>query len=313
MKVKSPLVTVGVLSYNRDYHLSKSLDSIINQSYKNLEIIISDDASIDKSINICKKYEGKDKRIKVFIQKKNLSLVKNSNFVLKKAHGKYFMWASNDDIWHKDFVKILVGMLEENKKSVLAMSNMILTNAKVRQYSNLNFRAHENRFEMLKKYLFFPSLLVWGIIRTKTLRKTGGFHEDSRPLYGGSDNLTVWKVILKGEFVFSSRNLFFKKDSGNGINPYNNFQNLSDITKSAQKIKRYLFFPLMFLYDEIWLLYYTLLADLKLNEKIILIAYCLYYYLRVNLHYFYTVMKGILILTKNLLKNYLNIQKVRSR
>jgi len=307
MKSKYPLVTVGVLSYNREKTLPEALDSILDQTYPNIEVIISDDFSNDKSSMICKEYCKKSKRIKIFIQSRNLGIVKNSNLLLKKAHGKYFMWASNDDTWDKDFVTILVNMLEENKQSVLAMSNMILTNGKIRQYSNLNFRPIEKRYDILKKYLSFSSLLVWGIFRTKILRKAGGFHEDSRPLYGGSDNLTVWKALLKGDFVFSSRSLFFKRDSGNGIDPYINFRNISGVKKSAKKIKRYLFFPIMFLYDEVWFLYYTCLSDLKIDKKIILTLYCLFYYLRVNLHYFYTILKGVCILSKSLLKNKLKI------
>ena len=85
-----PLVTVGMTTYNRPESFQKALDGVINQTYKNLEIIISEDCSpCEKTKSLLREYEKKDSRIKYISQKINLGPPANIHFVLTQATGEY--------------------------------------------------------------------------------------------------------------------------------------------------------------------------------------------------------------------------------
>jgi glycosyltransferase involved in cell wall biosynthesis len=96
------------------------LDSLLEQSFKDFELIISDNASTDKTPEICREYAAKDQRIRYFRQPKNLGQQRNFNFLLQQAQGEYFMWAASDDSWGSEFIEILVNALTLNDKSTSA-------------------------------------------------------------------------------------------------------------------------------------------------------------------------------------------------
>src|SRR5581483_12411158 len=111
MKNTDPLVSIGLPVYNGK-HLREALNSLQSQTYKNIEIIISDNASTDSTAKICRTYL-RDSRIKYIRQKANIGAAKNFNFVLSKAKGEYFMWAAGDDVWNENYIKLLMGNLSE--------------------------------------------------------------------------------------------------------------------------------------------------------------------------------------------------------
>lgn len=92
-------VSVLVPSYNHETYIEECIDSILSQTHKDLELIISDDNSKDKTIKKIKKYS--DKRIRLFDQKKNLGICKNLNFLTKKIQGKFFCYSGSDDFFDK--------------------------------------------------------------------------------------------------------------------------------------------------------------------------------------------------------------------
>lgn len=104
-----PLVSVGIPTYNRPEGLRKTLECITQQTYKNLEIIISDNNSSNlEVVKILEEFKTLDKRIICFQQTKNTGAAKNFHFVLKKAKGLYFMWASDDDIRELDCIEYYI-------------------------------------------------------------------------------------------------------------------------------------------------------------------------------------------------------------
>ena len=115
-------VSVGIPVFNGEKFLKKALTSIIFQSHKNLEIIISNNCSTDSSYDIIKNFQIKDKRITVFNQKKKLSMMDNFRFVLNKSKSNYFMWAAADDFRSRDFIKKNLEFLEKNENFVASIS-----------------------------------------------------------------------------------------------------------------------------------------------------------------------------------------------
>lgn len=103
----TPLVSVGLPVYNRPELLYQALEAITTQSYKNLEIIISDDCSPGNGTrDVLNEFMAVDPRIKYIRQEKNLGPPANHRFVLEQATGEYFFWAAEDDILNEKFVQI---------------------------------------------------------------------------------------------------------------------------------------------------------------------------------------------------------------
>ena len=98
--------------------LKKQIDSILNQTYKNINLLISDDASDIKIQKVLKEYEKKNGNIRLYFQKTNLGYIKNYDFLLKHSKAPYIMFCDHDDVWYKDKVK---KSLEKIKKENLDM------------------------------------------------------------------------------------------------------------------------------------------------------------------------------------------------
>ena len=92
-------IDILMATYNGEKYLKEQIESILNQSYENINLIISDDCSNDNTKKILQEYEKKDKRIKVYYQKENLGYIKNFEFLLKKIENEIYMLSDQDDVW----------------------------------------------------------------------------------------------------------------------------------------------------------------------------------------------------------------------
>ena len=123
MPNQEKLVSVGLPVRNGGSLFKGALDALLSQTYRNIEFIISDNASEDDTPSLSQSYAEKDKRLKYFRQKENIGFARNWAFVLNEARGEYFMWAAHDDWWDPAFVGKMVKALEENPNHVVAMSH----------------------------------------------------------------------------------------------------------------------------------------------------------------------------------------------
>lgn len=111
-------ISIVVSIYNADQTISNMIESVINQTYKDFELILINDGSTDTSLEIIKEYIQKDNRI-ILIDKKNSGLTKSLNLGLKKAQGKYIARLDADDIWLPNKLEQQVAYLEAHKEYAL--------------------------------------------------------------------------------------------------------------------------------------------------------------------------------------------------
>ena len=126
--MRRPLVSIGMPVYNDIGFIGLSIESLLNQTFKDFELIISDDCSTDGSQDICMHYANNDSRVVYIRQEKNIGISKNMEFLLSKASGKYFMWAGDDDICDPDFIKVLYTLLKDNPKCISAFTPWVSIN-----------------------------------------------------------------------------------------------------------------------------------------------------------------------------------------
>ena len=112
-----PLVSIASTCYNHAKFLDEYFDSVLSQTYENIEIVIGDDNSTDGSQDILKKYQRKyPNRIKILLNKENVGITKNASNVLKNCKGKYIALMSTDDLMLPKKIEKQVNVLEENEK-----------------------------------------------------------------------------------------------------------------------------------------------------------------------------------------------------
>lgn len=125
MKQKDALISIVIPVYNVESYIEKCVNSIINQTYKNIEILLIDDGSTDLSGQICELYAKKDTRIRVF-HKKNGGLSSARNFGIEKAKGKYISFIDSDDFVTIDYVEILYKLLVDTNSDISVAINVNL-------------------------------------------------------------------------------------------------------------------------------------------------------------------------------------------
>ena len=106
-------VDILLATYNGARFLKEQLDSILNQTYSDFRLIISDDKSTDKTKAIIEEYAKKDSRIEYYIQENNLGVIRNFEFLMKKVENKYFMFSDQDDIWKENKIEKSLEVMEK--------------------------------------------------------------------------------------------------------------------------------------------------------------------------------------------------------
>lgn len=200
---KKPLVSVGMPLYNaaKMLRMSKAIESLLNQDYENIEIIISDNASTDETEAICKEFAAQDNRIKYFRNDVNLGIVYNFNRVFELSQGKYFMWAAHDDTRSPQFISKCVEKLEANPDAVLcqAYTQVIIEGNNSIMYI-ATFNDLENKQDILGRYSLairiLPATALYGIMRSEAMKKTLLWQK-----HAAADVAFLFELLLYGKFI----------------------------------------------------------------------------------------------------------------
>src|SRR5215469_10077370 len=116
----TPLVSVGIFVYNGERFIEETLSSILGQTFTDFELIISDNASTDRTGQIAEAYAARDTRIRYYRSEKNMGAGWNVRRVYELATGKYFKQAAADDLLEPDFLRLCVEALENDPSCVVA-------------------------------------------------------------------------------------------------------------------------------------------------------------------------------------------------
>jgi glycosyltransferase involved in cell wall biosynthesis len=206
-----PRLTVGLPVYNGERYLAEALDALLGQSFRDFELIISDNASTDRTEQICRRYLARDKRIRYFRQPVNLGAAPNHNFVVEQARGEYFKWASHDDLYHRDLLRRCVEVLDAHPEVVLCHAWAAFIDTEGAVVHRVDYRLATDSPSAPRR---FADMLfvqggddVYGVMRTDVLRRTplhGSYHHAERTL--------VTELGLYGPFHQVPEVLYFRRD-----------------------------------------------------------------------------------------------------
>ena len=233
--MKNELISIVVPVYNVEKYLTRCIESLINQTCNNLEIILVDDGSTDKSGKICDNYSKKDKRIKV-IHKKNGGLSDARNTGIDIASGKYIGFIDSDDWILPNMYLKLYNLLIDNSAEI-SVCNFIQTSRENMKYNIKHEKIKIlNREEAIKKLSIDKEIMDYA---WNKLYKTELFKNIRYPVGKNmEDKGTTYKLFLKANKIVYTNNIyymyFYRKDSI--VNQVNYKLIYDDITLS---VKRY--------------------------------------------------------------------------
>lgn len=205
-----PLVSIGLPTHNGERYLHDALDSLINQDYQNLEIVISDNASTDGTFAIATGYAAVDSRVRVSRHEANVGPAANFNFVLGQAHGEFFMWAADDDQWSPSYVSACVGALRAAPQAVLACTQVRFVdegglprpmNPELHDNPDLSTSSIRKRIRLLLSRETW--YLIYGVIRRDVLLKVTPMADTY-----GADVVLTGELALLGPFVTVPKRLY---------------------------------------------------------------------------------------------------------
>jgi len=235
------MVSVAMATYNGERFLAEQLDSILNQTYQNIELIVCDDGSKDDTLVILNKYAKEYSNMKVFQNEYNLGYIKNFEKAFTQCKGDYIAPADQDDVWELDKLEVLMNNIGDNS---LIFSNTSIIN----EQGEIICASKEERLR--REYAFYTNhthafLLFKGLAQGCTTLFTRNVLEQAFPFAGGQMSHDWWVSVVasyNGGLGCVTRPLIrYRKHDTSVTGEYNKarfFKSLFKVLSSFSKIKR---------------------------------------------------------------------------
>lgn len=205
-------VSILVPCYNVEKYIKQCLDSIIHQTYTNLQIVLVDDGSSDNTLNILNDYALQDSRIEVYHQE-NQGVATARNVLLSKIKGDFFLFVDSDDWIELDMIEFLVGKVKETKADVITCGNVINDNPVSSEYNQKILLRNEAIERFLYHIEFRGSL--WNKLVNSSLLHNCKFHCG---ISLGEDALFCWHFLqYANKVLFTNRQLYHYRMNNDSI------------------------------------------------------------------------------------------------
>lgn len=206
----NPRVSIGLAVYNGESFLAQAIDSILAQTFTDFELILSDNASTDRTEEICREYAEKDKRIRYHRNAENIGGANNENQTFRMSRGEFFRWAAHDDVCAPELIAKCVSVLDNDPSIILCYTMITEINEAgepirtITQKKGISTRPHE-RFRDLASH-DHNCEATYGLVRSEILRKT-----KLQKNYTDSDRTLLSELALYGQFYEIQEPLFYKR------------------------------------------------------------------------------------------------------
>lgn len=203
-------ITVGIPLYNGETDVERAIESVLNQTFTNFKVFISDNASTDNSIEICKRFEQVDRRIHIHHHQENIGVIQNFYFVLQQAKTNYFVWLAHDDWWAPDFLEQNYTALQHHSDVVCSVSKVRMMNHKGEELQlNAGTKAlSKDPQKNLTSFLLAPccNSRFYGLFRTRVLQES--FLPND--VYWAFDWVVMARTLTFGKHQQGDKELLFR-------------------------------------------------------------------------------------------------------
>jgi glycosyltransferase involved in cell wall biosynthesis len=211
----TPRVSIGLPVFNGENYLGDAIQSILDQTFEDFDLIIRDNASTDRSLEMARDFAQADKRISIDVSETNLGAPENFNRVFASASGDYFRWAAHDDVLQPTYLARCVEILDNCPDYVMSHSKVQIINddgAVLRDYAIvLENVQSENAAERFSDMILVPHACydAFALMRRGILSKT--------PLIGAylsSDRCLLGEMMLHGKHYIVPEFLYRNREHG---------------------------------------------------------------------------------------------------
>ena len=220
VQMDGPLVTIGMPVFNGERTIVRAIESLLAQTYRNIELVVSDNASTYRTREICEEFARRDERVKYFRNDTNIGVPANFNKLIFQGCGPLFMWAACDDCWEPGFIEEAVESLEGDQSIVLAFCQVdYVDDTTGRSFPGKNSSSMGRPggvFDRWFNFLVFPEVesktsLIYGVMRRSILQLFGGLYTGYEPEnIFHLDTQTLFPMLMHGGFAISDKVLFHK-------------------------------------------------------------------------------------------------------
>ncbi|HEU5297043.1 MAG TPA: glycosyltransferase [Burkholderiaceae bacterium] len=206
-----PVVSVGLPVYNGERFLRSAMDSILGQSLRDIELIVSDNASTDSTAEICNEYARRDQRVRYLRQPENIGAPRNWNLVAREARGSYLKWASANDYCDPSMLESCVAALEAEPQAVVCYGRTVLVDEATSAHRSFDGDlallddSPSARLTDLLKRLSLNNAMS-GVVRVSALRGSRLIR-----MYPGGDIVLVAELALAGKFLLLPQPLLYRR------------------------------------------------------------------------------------------------------
>lgn len=272
--MSDPLVSILLPVYCVEPYLETCLNSIINQTYKNLQIVLIDDGSLDNSYKICQSFVEKDDRIEIYHQE-NMGVASTRNHLLEKAKGEYLLFVDSDDWLELDMIEYLIKEIQSNSSDIIVCE--FIFNNTINENKQLNKLKAWNQEQFISLFLRHKEIngsLCNKLIKTQLVK---GLKFDPQISYG-EDALFFWQILQRtNNVVVTDRKLYHYRMNDNSISHqeygwkkmsgHKVWQQIAEETaKLWPKYKDVA--TANYAISDMWQIYYAALSNYKMDENI---------------------------------------------
>ena len=187
----TPLVSIIMPCYNAERYVAQSIESVLAQTYQNWELLITDDCSTDKSVEIISKYSKNDERINVMVPDEHQGIARTRNMSISRARGRFVAFLDSDDIWYPEKLERQVNYMLENDLAFTYTSYELID----WQGNPKNKTVKDAGVMSYKKYLRNTIICCGTVVVDR--EKTGHF---ATPIIRTSEDMSLWLSIMKRGF-----------------------------------------------------------------------------------------------------------------
>lgn len=183
-----PLVSIIMPCYNAERYVAQSIESVLAQTYQNWELLITDDGSTDKSVEIISKYSKNDDRINVMVSDEHQGIARTRNMSISRAKGRFVAFLDSDDIWYPEKLEKQVEYMLEHDVAFTYSSYEVID----AQGNSKNKVVNDAGVMSYKKYLRNTIICCGTVVIDR--EKTGHF---ATPIIKTSEDMSLWLSIMK--------------------------------------------------------------------------------------------------------------------
>ncbi|HNP35730.1 MAG TPA: glycosyltransferase family 2 protein [Woeseiaceae bacterium] len=198
-------------AYNGEKFIAAAIQCVLEQSFRDLTLLISDNASTDATEEICRSFAAQDDRIVYLRQQQNLGATANYNFVAEQASSEYFKWHSCNDLLSKDMIGNCVSVLDSNYEAALVYAKTCLFNESIADAKTYNQDPLADQSDALQRFMHVVddmalNNIMNGVLRLDMLRRTSMLRE-----FYFADRTMMAELALQGKLLEDPVSRFYRR------------------------------------------------------------------------------------------------------